>query len=267
MQGGGMAPDGDLARALAFQHAIQDASATRTRRFRWGVALLHEALPYSQAHNFLRVEPHAGGAAGPTAAGLALEADRLLGAAGLGHRRVQVDDERLGASLAPGFRALDWDCSPLLLMAWRRPPDRPAQPGVAQEVDWPTLRPAVEAMLRRAPFGRDQETVRQLVDRKQVTAAVTCLRLFAARVGGQIASFCELYSDGVTAQIEDVNTFEEHRGRGLARAVVLHAAAAARRAGNRLVFLVAEDDDWPKRLYRRLGFDPLGRTWTFTRVG
>ena len=37
----------------------------------------------------------------------------------------------------------------------------------------------------------------------------------------------------------------------------------ARRAGAELVFLVADDEDWPKELYRKLGFDDLGRVYEF----
>jgi hypothetical protein len=31
------------------------------------------------------------------------------------------------------------------------------------------------------------------------------------------------------------------------------------------VFLIADDDDWPKELYAKLGFDPLCRYWQFRR--
>ncbi len=60
------------------------------------------------------------------------------------------------------------------------------------------------------------------------------------------------------AQVEDVGTLPEHRGRGYASAVVLAAIAAAREHGADFVFLVADKEDWPKELYRRLGFDELG---------
>jgi hypothetical protein len=32
------------------------------------------------------------------------------------------------------------------------------------------------------------------------------------------------------------------------------------------VFLVADDADWPKDLYVRLGFDPVSRFWSFVRT-
>jgi ribosomal protein S18 acetylase RimI-like enzyme len=68
------------------------------------------------------------------------------------------------------------------------------------------------------------------------------------------------------AQIEYVDTLEEHRGRGIARAVILAAVHAARSDGVRHIFICADDDGWAKGLYERLGFDPIGREWEFTRA-
>ena len=76
---------------------------------------------------------------------------------------------------------------------------------------------------------------------------------------------CELYVRGSMAQIEDVNTLEEFRNRGLGRAVVQRAADDARTRSAETVFLHALDDDWPKELYAKLGFDPIGYVWSFVR--
>ncbi|MDQ3630932.1 MAG: GNAT family N-acetyltransferase, partial [Actinomycetota bacterium] len=65
--------------------------------------------------------------------------------------------------------------------------------------------------------------------------------------------------------LEDVATLAAHRRRGLARAVCSAAVAAAVAAGSALVFVVAEDDDWPKELYGKLGFDSVGASWDITR--
>ena len=92
-------------------------------------------------------------------------------------------------------------------------------------------------------------------------------KFFAARVDGVIASYCELYSHGGVGQIEAVGTLDEFRNRGLARATVSRALAASREAGNDLTFLMAREDDWPKELYRKLGFDEVGRAYEFVRPG
>jgi spore maturation protein CgeE len=84
-------------------------------------------------------------------------------------------------------------------------------------------------------------------------------------VDGQVVAYADLYDDGRTAQIEDVATLDQHRGRGYASALVLRALDEARQSGCDLVFLVSDEDDWPKALYRRLGFDDLGRYVKFIR--
>jgi ribosomal protein S18 acetylase RimI-like enzyme len=83
-------------------------------------------------------------------------------------------------------------------------------------------------------------------------------RFFATVVDDEVVSYADLYQEGPEAQVEDVGTLPEHRGRGYATAVVLAAIAAARERGAEFVFLVADKEDWPKELYRRLGFDELG---------
>ena len=70
--------------------------------------------------------------------------------------------------------------------------------------------------------------------------------------------------DGV-AELDNVHTLKTYRGRGIARAVVGHAIRQAGDAGADLVFLIADDADWPKDLYAKLGFDPEGRFWRSTK--
>jgi GNAT superfamily N-acetyltransferase len=94
-------------------------------------------------------------------------------------------------------------------------------------------------------------------------AAAVDTRFFAARVDGQIGSYCELYFDDRTGQIEDVLTLEPFRNHGLARATVSRALEESRAAGHDLTFLIADRDDWPKQLYAKLGFDEIGRIWEF----
>jgi ribosomal protein S18 acetylase RimI-like enzyme len=249
-------------RILSFIHGIEERSSTRIVPFRWGRAFFNDDFPRSWAHNFLLVE---GAPVDFTAEGLAAEADRLHTAAGHAHRQVEVDDEATGRSLQTSFERFGWSVDRLLAMAHRRAPDRPLDPRGAEEVGFDAVRPALERFLGSAPYGDSPETIRQLVERTLITAQATDVRHFAARVDGVVASTCQLYSDGRTAQIEDVQTIEDYRGRGLARATVSLALAEARAAGHDLVFLVADYDDWPKQMYARLGFAPAARWFAFTR--
>jgi predicted GNAT family acetyltransferase len=82
---------------------------------------------------------------------------------------------------------------------------------------------------------------------------------------GELVSMTNLRSDGTIAQVENVYTAPAARGRGHARTLVAHVTGLAASAGHELVFITADDDDWPKELYARLGFTPIGRGWLFHR--
>jgi ribosomal protein S18 acetylase RimI-like enzyme len=73
----------------------------------------------------------------------------------------------------------------------------------------------------------------------------------------------KLRTEGNVAQIEDVYTVPEARGRGHARALVTHAVAVAKADAPELIFIMADDDDWPKELYARIGFERTGRLLQF----
>ena len=193
---------------------------------------------------------------------LAEEADRLLD--GFKHRVLELDDQALGDRLTPRFKELGWEVVNLLFMEAKRDPDRQLAPGVAKEVDLEDHLHVRDQALRQDPeMNQDEEVIRQLRDCFKVWSVAGNMRQFAAFVDGEPVSSCELYSDGETGQIESVLTLEEHRNRGLGVAIVLLALQEAKRAGHDMIFLIAEDDDWPKELYGKLGFDPIGRSHEF----
>lgn len=242
---------------------MADCSAERVERFRWGTSLLTPSLPHVWDLNLLRIER------APLAAParrLAAEAERRQARAELAHRKVTVDDETLGVRLAAGFAALGWTIQPLAAMVHRRAPDRSsAGEHVAREVDAESVRAFQARFLRSVASARQEGTVRQLLDEGARTAGATRMRHLGILDGEDVVSACRLYADGRTAQIEDVGTLAEHRGRGLARATVLAAVDLARAESHDLVFLLTHEGDWPRHLYRCLGFDPVGRFYDFVR--
>jgi GNAT superfamily N-acetyltransferase len=135
-----------------------------------------------------------------------------------------------------------------------------------RETDLDGARPVIEEGNRRRDDTGGEEAKGQLTAFRGVLEREGDARFFVAEADGHPASVCELYVIDGVAQVEDVDTLEEFRGRGLASAVVLAAARAARRRGCDLVFLCADEEDWPKELYARLGFDPVGRFWSFLRM-
>lgn len=253
----------ELKRITDFERKILTGSSTRVEPFEYGTAYFNSEYPISYAHNSLDVD---GAPASITAAELASIADRLQGGAGLGHRTVWVRNDELGSRLDQEFAEIGWGWRDhLVIMVLRREPDRMVDLSIVEEVDYDSVRPAFIEMTSREPWADSEETVATLVDRRKLTARATNLRHFAVRDNGQIVSVTDMYSDGRTAQIEDVGTLDEYRGRGYARAIVTKAIGVARTEGHDVIWLVADDDGWPKELYGKLGFDPLDRYWEFTR--
>jgi GNAT superfamily N-acetyltransferase len=104
-----------------------------------------------------------------------------------------------------------------------------------------------------------------LADFGAVEAGQAGARFFVAEVDGQPASCCELFIHDGAANIENVNTLPAARNRGGARAVLGVAVDAGRATGADLVWLLADAEDWPRHLYAKLGFDPIGDRWRFTK--
>jgi GNAT superfamily N-acetyltransferase len=253
----------DLAtRIRDFERELELRCSTETEPTAFGTAFLNLDFPLRYDSNFVWVEPPLRDV---DAEALAADADRVLGEHGLAHRKLYVDDDLHGGRLAAAFLDLGWSAERLLIMAQVREPEA-RQPVRVSELDFAEARPFLELVLRRQPYADSEEAVRQLTDIRGVYEREAGGRFFVADVDGQPASVCELYVLGDVAQVEDVNTIEEFRGRGLGSAVVLAAAAAARARGCDIVFLIADDADWPKELYSRLGFDPVSRFWSFVRT-
>ena len=199
-----------------------------------------------------------------TAERLIAEADRLMEEHGFAHRKIVVHDEELGHTLAPGFEVAGWDVNRLLFMVHDGTPAPKGEIPV-DEIVQAVHTAAKDEFNRRDPYIAEQNVVAQMRGLARRISEATDKRCFAAYVDGTIVALCELYSDGITAQIEDVATLEEHRNKGLARAVVSRALAEAQAWGHETVFLVADADDWPKELYAKLGFEEAGVTYQFLR--
>jgi ribosomal protein S18 acetylase RimI-like enzyme len=245
----------ELERCISFLREIDRRAAGRQVPFRFGTAYLREELPSVWSRNYLSLEHDLDEA---TAELLAAEAERVLGEAGVAHRKIEVFDADAGERLAPGLAKLGWQVECDVVMVATRPPDREGNLSVVDEVTHEEL-VAVWAEANRSEGHIDDENViDQLAEGKRVLASAIDVRFFGARVDGEIGAYCELYSLGGTGQIENVLTLERHRNRGLAQALVLKALATSRAAGNDLTFLLANRDDWPKELYRKLGFDEVG---------
>lgn len=239
----------ELARAYAFL-ARGDMGGTRTEESRFGTAVYTDELPDRFDCNYLRVEREA------EPEELAAEAERLE------RPLIFVPDPELGGKLTPWFEEQGWRIDRHLVMAQLREPAKTADLSLVRELDEEALRPARRRLLEDQPWARP-EVVEQLFKAKTLIGERVTTRFFGIELAGGVVSYADLYVDGADAQVEDVGTLPERRGQGYATAVVLGAIEQARAAGADFVFLVADAEDWPKELYRKLGFDDLGHYTKF----
>jgi ribosomal protein S18 acetylase RimI-like enzyme len=251
----------DFTRAFTLLDVIDDAVAERVEPTEHGVLVLDTRLFHVHDRNFLRVQDPGDA----SAVELADEAEAAQGRhAQLRHRRVNLRSDAQSARLEPGFSALGWKPEWFVLMVRRNEPDRPGEARVL-EVDAPALRPVWADGIRDQPHGRDDDVVEQILEHHGGIGEAVPTRYFGVEADGRLVAHCELYSEGGTGQVENVATLRRYRGRGFARALVLHAADVSRAVGNELTFLVADAEDWPRKLYEKLGFEPIGRYARFLK--
>ena len=94
----------EFERAFAFQDRIEERTTERLEPTLYGPVLVHARLNRVHDVNFLRaLEP-----GDASAEELAAEADRVQGAAGIAHRRVNLRGEEQAERLKPQFVRLGW---------------------------------------------------------------------------------------------------------------------------------------------------------------
>jgi ribosomal protein S18 acetylase RimI-like enzyme len=238
----------ELARSYDFL-ARGDMSGTRVVESPFGRAVYTDELPRRLDGNYLWVDRG--------------EPEELVAeAARLERRLIFVPDPELGDALAPWFKERGWRVDRHVVMAQLREPERDADLSLVREVSEPDLRDARRRVLADEPWASPQ-VLEQIFAAKALIGERVRTRFFAAVLDGEVVSYTDLYLDGADAQVEDVGTLPEHRNAGHATAVVLAAIAESRKAGAGFVFLVADENDWPKELYGRLGFDVVGHYTKF----
>ncbi len=251
----------DFQRALDMERGLLAGAAQRSEPHPLGVLLFDDARPRVWVHNQLHVTGPAG-----DIDDLVRILDEHYGA--LQHRRVVVEDEVEGERLADGFRDRGWEVDTTVYMALREPRDREPDASLAAEVSAHEQRAVERRTLSQEPFAKDPEVREMLVDARAARqATVDECRLIGGMADGGHVGNTTVYIEGDIAQVEDVATLRAYRGRGVARAMVSLATDIARESDADLIWIAADDNDWPKELYAKLGFRPMGRIWSFTRLG
>ncbi len=243
-------------RLLEFEIGLDRRTCDRVVEEEWGTAFLTPSLPQVWDTSWLAIER-----TGLPAAELVALGDRVLGGAGFAHRTLLLCDEADGERVAPEFEALPgWEVERVRYMLWRGEGGRNPSATVA-EVPLAEILPLRRQLLREempADTGLLEQTLDQLLEMDRRFGEAGGDRWFAALAEGEPAAACRLLAGDGIAQVEDVGTLEAARERGLGKAVVLAALAAARALGPELIFLSADAGDWPQLMYERLGFETVG---------
>jgi ribosomal protein S18 acetylase RimI-like enzyme len=228
------------------------------------VALTTPSLPNVWELNLLLAAPALGA---DEVAGMFAACEEVQGASGLLHRKLRLSEarDRDEQAVGAGARRLGWRFDNELLMVRRRAPDRGPVGGGVTDVDPDAVARASELFLRREPHGRNPDVRRQLVAQyERWEASAPRARRLGVVQDGRVVAWCRLYEDGRLTEIDDVSVLHDQRGRGLGRMLI--EAALAEVPDDRVLFLCADPDDWPQRLYSRLGFEVVGRRVGATRA-
>ena len=248
-----------FARALAFQRETLELAAEQVIQIPEGWLIRTPSLPLVWSLNQVRVTR-------PIETGDALAlAERHLGE--LPYRQLLVEHEASGAQLEGELAQQGWRVDREVTMRLAHGPDREVDTSAVSD---PPVEDALELMARWMREGSAHQPSAQeeceLVQSWRLEWRARNARLLGIRGrSGRLAAITMLYSDGLVAQVEDVYTVPEERGRGFARALVTRALQLAAEDRHELTFIVADDRDWPQRLYSRLGFEAVGRLWGFHR--
>lgn len=246
-----------LDRILAFLLRSLELTADELRRIDAGWVTRTPSLPLVWNLNQVRITRAL------TTTEVAALADAHL--VGVPYDQLTIEDDAGARRLAEAYRAEGWRVERDLLMALTDRLQRSEPTGKVLEPDEEQML----ALMRRwivEELHPHSDEVDQLVQAaRREGRAWRERRLGILGDDGRLAAITKLRSDGAVAQVEDVYTAPESRRRGFARSLVRHASELALASGHDLVFIIADEDNWPKCLYARLGFAPVGRIWNLHR--
>ena len=82
---------------------------------------------------------------------------------------------------------------------------------------------------------------------------------------GEPAGNCDLFLYDGTAKIEDFTVLSKYRHQGLGTAILKHLICAAFAKGARMIYLTTDEDDTPKEMYVKLGFEKVSDSYALLR--
>jgi ribosomal protein S18 acetylase RimI-like enzyme len=226
-----------------------------------GMAVFTPSLPRVWELNLLLGES---GAVEP----LMEAAERVQGAAGLRHRKVRFAGPGPSIDMLEAIAsAAGWSVDRELVMVRQREPDsEPRRGATVREIGAKALASVEDRFVASEPYGSDPEVRRQLIAQHErwahAAARARCIGIFD---DGEQAGWCRLYEDDGVIEIDSVGVLPDRRGRGLGRTLLEGVLRLV--PEDRLLFLLADTEDWPKDLYGRLGFEAVGERLGATNPG
>jgi len=244
-------------RARAFDTGVFVRAAEKVVEVEGATLLSHPTLPGVPHLNTLVVRVDLGADAVEALAG------RLQ--AGLPRRRLLVEDAHAGARLAAELVGRGWRSEPLLLLGRDGSLAPPLARAVAEEVPYGQVRGLRDEWLRSEPWAAGDTLIADAHEADRRLFAATPTRAFATFEHGRPLAYALLLDGGRDGMLEDVYTTPQARGRGLATAVIAAVLHAARAERHEAVFVPTDADGGARRLYERLGFQPLALQHRFIK--
>jgi ribosomal protein S18 acetylase RimI-like enzyme len=239
---------------------LEERAASRIEPLEHGRAFFNDNYRLVWDMNFVRIEREPG-----SWDEVWREVNEIQGAAGLSHRKMNFRDASWSQALIDQARAEGWDATSLVYMV-RTDEGEKQNGGRARVVTYEDVRPFRWESSSRQSWANSDEDVKQVLNGMHSWMSFVQARHVAVEVDGRIVAASDLYRWPGVAQIEDVETLNEYQGRGFATDMVLEAASAALRdQPDATIFLIADENDWPKRFYEKLGFETVGRKYTLLR--
>ena len=248
-------------RAIAWRHAYHALVCSRIEPWAHGTVVRAPDVPTYYDYNLARAED---GDPGLDAEALAAAAEPAL--AGLGHRRIEVEDTEGGARLLPGLAAMGWVIERLAFLGRELPGPVFEQTRSHAELrveGFDASRPLRAAWQGESIWGDPPEF--SLIEER--VAARRGTRAVVGYLDGEPAGFAAFSVHGDTSEVEMVFCLPERRNGGLGGALVATALETAHAEGARHALIEADDDGDSKRLYERLGFRTGWVRHSFTRTG
>jgi GNAT superfamily N-acetyltransferase len=174
-------------------------------------------------------------------------------------RHVNVHNDSADWGPARGFTDAGWRYDREVLMLLTGDADRRVDTSAAVELSQEQM----GALMRRwngeeAPDRLEPEEAGQIAEYHLREGRLWNETIFGVLgPDGTPVSLTKARSHDSIGWVEDVYTITEARGQGNARMLVTHVTDLLRSRELDPIFIIADDNDWPKNLYARIGFEPV----------